>query len=211
MLLPKEKKYVVNTRNRLISDGIQMSLNTRETDRNNNILVIGGSGAGKTFRFVKPQLLQLSTSYVCTDPKGELMRDTNVFMQKNGYDVKCLNLLNADGMKRSTRYNPFKYIQNDTDILKLVNAEYDKKKGKQASINVDDAQKNFDKEQEKYNSLLDKRNEKQKEYDKLMSDNKIREAAVAFVEIDNLNKQNFKIYIYRKIYSFFYDINILMF
>ena len=120
MLLPKEKKYVVNTRNRLISDGIQMSLNTRETDRNNNILVIGGSGAGKTFRFVKPQLLQLSTSYVCTDPKGELMRDTNVFMQKNGYDVKCLNLLNADGMKRSTRYNPFKYIQNDTDILILL-------------------------------------------------------------------------------------------
>lgn len=132
MLLPKEKKYVVNTRNRLISDGIQMSLNTRETDRNNNILVIGGSGAGKTFRFVKPQLLQLSTSYVCTDPKGELMRDTNVFMQKNGYDVKCLNLLNEDGMKRSTRYNPFKYIQNDTDILKLVNTFMENTKEKDA-------------------------------------------------------------------------------
>ena len=89
-----------------------------------------------------------------------------------------------DGIDQETAKN-----KSLLDILKLVNAEYDKKKGKQASINVDDAQKNFDKEQEKYNSLLDKRNEKQKEYDKLMSDEKFREAAIAFVEIDNLNKQ----------------------
>ena len=131
-LLPKKQKFIINTKNRLISNSIQMSLNTRETDRNNNILVIGGSGAGKTFRFVKPQLLQLSSSYVCTDPKGELMRDTNVFMQKNGYDVKCLNLLNADGMKRSTHYNPFNYIKTDTDILKLVTTFMENTKEKDA-------------------------------------------------------------------------------
>jgi len=132
VLLPKRKKCIVNTKNRLISENIQMSLNTRETDRNNNILVIGGSGAGKTFRFVKPQLLQLSTSYVCTDPKGELMRDTNVFMQKNGYEVKCLNLLNAEGMRKSTHYNPFNYIKDDSDVLKLVTTFMENTKEKDA-------------------------------------------------------------------------------
>lgn len=134
MLIPKYKKYVVNTTNRIISDGLQMSLNTRETDRNNNILVIGGSGAGKTFRFVKPQLLQLSTSFVCTDPKGELMRDTNAFMEKNGYNVKCLNLLNSDGMKKSTHYNPFNYIKTDTDVIKLVTTFMDNTIDKDASL-----------------------------------------------------------------------------
>lgn len=89
-----------------------------------------------------------------------------------------------DGIDQETAKN-----KSLLDILKLVNAEYDKKKGKQASVNVDEAQKNFNTEQEKYNSLLDKRNEKQKEYDKLMSDNKVREAAVAFQTLNELDKQ----------------------
>ena len=62
--------YVVNTRNRILSQQIRMSMNTRHTDLNNNILVIGGSGSGKTFRYVKPQLMQMFGSYIITDPKG---------------------------------------------------------------------------------------------------------------------------------------------
>ncbi len=114
-------RQVVYTRNRMISQNFQMSLNTRHTDLNNNILCIGGTGAGKTFRFVKPQLLQLTGSYVVTDPKGELFRDTASFMQKMGYTVKFINILNETEMLKSFRFNPFKYIQADVDVLKLIN------------------------------------------------------------------------------------------
>lgn len=111
---------VVNTRNRILSQNLMMSLDTRHTDLNNNIFVIGGPGSGKTFRFVKSNLMQLFGSYVITDPKGEIMRDSAGFMKHFGYQVKVLNLLNAKGMQKSSRYNPFKYISNDTDIEKLV-------------------------------------------------------------------------------------------
>ena len=89
---------IVNTRNRMLSQNIQMTLDTRHTDLNNNILVIGGSGSGKTYRFVKPQLMQMSSSFIITDPKGELYRDTSGFLKRNGYDVKVLNLLNEEEM-----------------------------------------------------------------------------------------------------------------
>ncbi len=82
----KKQIKVVNTRNRILSQNIKMTLNTRHTDLNNNILVIGGSGSGKTYRFVKPQLLQMSSSFIITDPKGELYRDTSSFLKQNGYD-----------------------------------------------------------------------------------------------------------------------------
>lgn len=71
---PLEKTYIVNTRNRMLSQNVQMSLNTRFTDLNNNILVFGGSGAGKTFRFVLPNLMQMSSSFVITDPNGYTVR-----------------------------------------------------------------------------------------------------------------------------------------
>lgn len=114
------KVQIVNTRNRILSQNLQMTLNTRHTDLNNNILVIGGSGSGKTFRFVKPQILQMVGSYIVTDPKGEIFRDTSGFLKQNGYEVKVLNLLNEDEMKKSSHFNPFKYIQSEVDVLKLI-------------------------------------------------------------------------------------------
>ena len=114
------RAQIVNTRNRILSQNIQMTLDTRHTDLNNNILVIGGSGSGKTYRFVKPQLMQMSSSFIITDPKGELYRDTSGFLKRNGYDVKVLNLLNEEEMLKSSHFNPFRYIQNEVDILKLI-------------------------------------------------------------------------------------------
>lgn len=111
---------IVNTRNRMLSQNIRMTLDTRHTDLNNNILVIGGSGSGKTYRFVKPQLMQMSGSFIITDPKGELFRDTSGFLKQSGFDIKVLNLLNEDEMLKSSRFNPFRYIQSEVDVLKLI-------------------------------------------------------------------------------------------
>ena len=87
--------------------------------RNKNILVIGGSGSGKTRFFCKPSLLQGHSSYVCTDPKGTLLPEIGAFLERQKYRIKCLNLIN---FKKSMRYNPLAYIRSEKDILKLVNA-----------------------------------------------------------------------------------------
>ena len=112
---------VVNTRNRMLSQNLMMTLDTRHTELNNNIFIVGGPGSGKTYRFVMPNLMQMFGAYIITDPKGEIMRGSAGFMKHFGYQVKVLNLLHADGMRKSTRYNPFRYITSDTDIIKLVN------------------------------------------------------------------------------------------
>src|SRR5690606_24160921 len=101
-----------------------MSLNTRQTRKNLNVLVIGGSGAGKTRFYVKPNIMQMNTSYIVTDPKGELLRSTGKMLENNGYTVKVFNLIN---MKNSFNYNPFAYLQdangkyNDANVIKLIN------------------------------------------------------------------------------------------
>ena len=87
--------------------------------RNKNILVIGGSGSGKTRFFCKPSLLQAHSSYVCTDPKGTLLPEIGAFLERKKYRIKCLNLIN---FRKSMRYNPLAYIRSEKDILKLVNA-----------------------------------------------------------------------------------------
>ena len=87
--------------------------------RNKNILVIGGSGSGKTRFFCKPSLLQGHSSYVCTDPKGTLLPEIGTFLERQKYRIKCLNLIN---FKKSMRYNPLAYIRSEKDVLKLVNA-----------------------------------------------------------------------------------------
>lgn len=87
--------------------------------RNKNILVIGGSGSGKTRFFCKPSLLQAHSSYVCTDPKGTLLPKIGTFLERKKYRIKCLNLIN---FRKSMRYNPLAYIRSEKDILKLVNA-----------------------------------------------------------------------------------------
>ena len=86
--------------------------------RNKNILVIGGSGSGKTRFFVKPNLMQMHSSYVVTDPKGTVLVECGKMLVKNGYRVKVLNTIN---FKKSMHYNPFAYIRSEKDILKLVN------------------------------------------------------------------------------------------
>jgi len=86
--------------------------------RNKNVVVIGGSGSGKTRFFVKPNLMQLHSSYVVTDPKGTLIQETGTLLVRGGYKIKVLNTIN---FKKSMHYNPFAYIRSEKDILKLVN------------------------------------------------------------------------------------------
>lgn len=104
-------------KNRILSQNVRMSLNTRYTGLNNNVLIIGGSGAGKTFYEVKPNLMQLNSSFICTDPKGEILRSEGEMLKKNGYSVKVINLLEMD---KSDCYNPFSYIREETDVVKLI-------------------------------------------------------------------------------------------
>lgn len=86
--------------------------------RNKNILVIGGSGSGKTRFFVKPNLMQLHSSYCVTDPKGTILVECGHMLRKHGYEIRVLNTIN---FKKSHHYNPFMYIRSEKDILKLVN------------------------------------------------------------------------------------------
>jgi len=100
-----------------------LTMNSRPKDpklaRNKNVLVIGGSGSGKTRFFVKPNLMQMHSSYVVTDPKGTILTECGTMLKRNGYHIRVLNTIN---FKRSMHYNPFAYIHSEKDILKLVNA-----------------------------------------------------------------------------------------
>lgn len=94
--------------------------------RNKNVLVVGGSGSGKTRFFIKPQLLQAHSSYVVTDPKGGLVNETGAFLLRKNYRVKIFNTIN---FKKSMHYNPFAYIHSEKDILKLVTTLISNTKG----------------------------------------------------------------------------------
>jgi len=94
--------------------------------RNKNVLVIGGSGSGKTSFFVKPNLMQLHSSYVVTDPKGTLLVECGQLLQRAKYRIKVLNTIN---FSKSMKYNPFSYIRSEKDILKLVNTIITNTKG----------------------------------------------------------------------------------
>lgn len=115
----KEKKVIINTNERQITEHIYMSMREKVTNRNNNILVVGGSGAGKTFRIARPLLRQMTGSYIGTDPKGELERKEGRYLEERGYEVQVINMKNRAGMRRSARFNPFVYIRDDNDIQKL--------------------------------------------------------------------------------------------
>lgn len=94
--------------------------------RNKNVLVVGGSGSGKTRFFIKPQLLQAHSSYVVTDPKGGLVNETGAFLMRKNYRLKIFNTIN---FKKSMHYNPFAYIHSEKDILKLVTTLISNTKG----------------------------------------------------------------------------------
>ena len=87
--------------------------------RNKNVIVIGGSGSGKTRFFVKPNLMQMHSSYVVTDPKGTVIEEVGKLLDKGGYEIKALNTID---FKKSMHYNPFAYLRSEKDILMLVNA-----------------------------------------------------------------------------------------
>jgi len=105
--------------NRILSKHIRMSLDFRRIKLNGNILICGGSGSGKTFYEVKPNLMEMpkKCSFVCTDPKGEILRSCGQMLKDNGYQVKVINLLEMD---KSDCYNPFAYIREETDVVKLI-------------------------------------------------------------------------------------------
>ena len=93
---------------------------------NKNVLIIGGSGSGKTRFHIKPNLMQMNASFVVTDPKGTIVDECGRMLQRGGYEIKILNTID---FKRSMKYNPFRYIRNENDILKLVNCIMENTKG----------------------------------------------------------------------------------
>ena len=118
------KPYIdpVFENNVLLTQTERLTINSRPKQpkyaRNKNILVIGGSGSGKTRFFVKPNLMQMHSSYVVTDPKGTVLVECGKLLQHGGYRIKVMNTIN---FKKSMHYNPFVYIRSEKDILKLVN------------------------------------------------------------------------------------------
>ena len=107
--------------NVLITNTERIAINNRIKNpkyaRNKNVLVIGGSGSGKTRFYVKPNLMQMHSSYVVTDPKGTLINECGKMLYDNGYEIKVLNTIN---FKKSMKYNPFAYLRSEKDILNLV-------------------------------------------------------------------------------------------
>ena len=104
-------------KNKLLTQNVRIGLDGKKHRRNLNILVVGGSGAGKTRFFCKPNVMQCNTSMVILDPKGEIVRDTGNLLEQKGYEVRVLDLIN---MHRSHCYNPFVYLRNDNDVQRLV-------------------------------------------------------------------------------------------
>lgn len=106
-----------DTANKLLTQHVRIGIDGRKHRRNLNVLVCGGSGAGKTRFYCKPNIMQANTSFVVLDPKGEIIRDTGGLLEKKGYEVRVLDLIN---MEKSHCYNPFRYITSDNDVQKLV-------------------------------------------------------------------------------------------
>lgn len=103
--------------NKLLTQQVRIGLDGRKHRRNLNVIVIGGSGAGKTRFYCKPNIMQCNTSFVVTDPKGENLRDTGRLLLEKGYEVRVLDFIN---MEKSHCYNPFVYLKDDNDVQKLV-------------------------------------------------------------------------------------------
>lgn len=111
----KDDRYMIFTQN------VRMSMNSSKLKpmykRNHNVMVVGGSGSGKTRYYVLPNLLQADCSYICSDPKGELLRNAGGVLRSKNFEVKVLNLID---MEQSDGYNPFVYLHSDTDVIRLV-------------------------------------------------------------------------------------------
>lgn len=125
--------HLINTKepdkNIILTKSEKLNMDTRKTRLNNNVLVVGGSGSGKTRFFVKPNLMQCHSSYVITDPKGSLLLEEGKMLQQNGYEIKSFNTINFE---KSLHYNPLAYIKNEEDILKVVDVLIANTSGKNA-------------------------------------------------------------------------------
>jgi len=104
-------------KNKILTQSVRIGLDGRKHRRNLNVMVVGGSGSGKTRFYAKPNVMQANTSFVILDPKGEILRDTGNLLKAKGYEIKVLDLIN---MYLSNCYNPFAYLKDDKDVLKLV-------------------------------------------------------------------------------------------
>ena len=104
--------------NKILTRHVRLGLDTHKHRRSLNVLVIGGSGAAKTRSYVKPNILEANTNYVITDPKMEVLTATGGWLKSKGYDIRVLNLVNLED---SDGYNPFRYLRDEKDVLKLVN------------------------------------------------------------------------------------------
>ena len=113
------KKYIDknNNNSKILTQNVQIGLDGRKHRRNLNVLICGGSGAGKTKFYAKPNIMQCNCSFVILDPKGEILRDTGGLLEHKGYEVKILDLINMD---KSHCYNPFVYLKDDNDVQRLV-------------------------------------------------------------------------------------------
>lgn len=104
--------------NKILTRNVRLGLDTHKHRRSLNVLVIGGSGAAKTQSYVKPNILEANTNYVVTDSKQEVLTATGGWLKQNGYEIRVLNLVN---LEQSDGYNPFRYLRDEKDALKLVN------------------------------------------------------------------------------------------
>ena len=111
----REKQY---TQNLLLTQNFRMGLDGYKHKRNLNVLVVGGSGAGKSRTYAIPNIMQCNCSMVITDPKAELLRKTGGLLERMGYEVRVFDLINPE---TSFCYNPFAYVRDDKDVLKLIN------------------------------------------------------------------------------------------
>ena len=112
----KYQQYPISN-NKILTQNVKIGLNGKKHRRNLNVLVCGGSGSGKTRFYAKPNIMQCNCSFVALDPKGELLKDTGDLLEKKGYEVRVLDLIN---MEKSHCYNPFVYLKTDNDVQKLV-------------------------------------------------------------------------------------------
>lgn len=116
-----KKKYIdpKDETNMIFSNEVQLNMNTRKTRKNNNVLVIGGSGTGKSRFMIKPNMLNANCSYVVTDPSGELLQTQAHHLENvHGYKIKVFDLTD---MKKSSHYNPFNYIRDENGVLQMIN------------------------------------------------------------------------------------------
>jgi len=117
---PTEEEKVNNHEigNMILSKNVYLNMNTRQTRVNDNVLIIGAAGKGKSRFVVKPNILQANCSYVITDPSGELLESTGMFLKNQGYKIKVFNLCD---MTHSNCYNPFYYMRDDAGVMMLIN------------------------------------------------------------------------------------------